>query len=876
MPTELLAFEKRVDPEWARQSGEAAARRVERARRVLAECGRVLIHANDQEEMLHSVCQIFVESGGYKQAWIGAPTPGSALPLRASAHAGYGASDGPMATHARGGRDGHRGLAQVALETGEMQVARNISSDPQHDRKRARALQLGYGSSTAFPLKGEEQTLGVLVLHAVEDDAFDATELALLRDIADEIGFGIGSLRLRAKHNQAEARLLASERRLRETFEQAAVGITRVDLEGRIVDVNGKFCKLLGYDKDELVGRTVRDFSHPDDHGHSSRLREQVARGTGGSVVGRKRYIRKDGSSVWTRRTMSVGCDDAGRARHIISIVEDISESQELERRFELIFEHAAVGIALLDLEGRYLQANEAAAEMLGYATGELLGISLFDVVHAADSQCARAEIAALLNGEVESVASESSYTRKDGRVIRARRVLSLTRDADAQALYFVAILEDITESTAAAEIYRATFDHAPVGIMHNAADTEAVLKVNPKLCAMLGYSEAELLQLKVRDIIHRDVRGSETPKYRQQMLDGQLDTYSSERRLVRKDGTPLWVCRTLSLVRDALGAPSYFIRMMEDISERKRAQEAAATERALLRTVIDSIPERIYAKDRDGRFQLQNAANVKAHGALGSEALLGKTVFDVYPPELARRMDTEDREVMDSGVAVFDQERMVPGSAGDQRWIASSKVPLPDADGNIIGIVGFTRDITDRKRIEQQLEQLAHFDALTRLPNRASFRERLQEALVHARITNWTTGVMFIDLDRFKDVNDTLGHAEGDKLLQQAAERLVRAVRRGDTVGRVGGDEFAVVLTNLAAGEDAAIVARKIVESLSRPFQLAGTEVYVSASIGIALCPGDAQDEDALMQIADAAMYETKKGGRNGYRFHVPVVTPA
>jgi len=231
--------------------------------------------------------------------------------------------------------------------------------------------------------------------------------------------------------------------------------------------------------------------------------------------------------------------------------------------------------------------------------------------------------------------------------------------------------------------------------------------------------------------------------------------------------------------------------------------------------------------------------------------------------------MEAEDRQIMESGVPVLDRERMLVGPEGDQRWIASSKIPLPDASGNIIGIVGFNRDITDRKRIEQQLEQLAHSDALTKLANRPSFGDKVREALAQARANQWTTGIMFVDLDDFKRVNDTLGHAKGDKLLQQVAERFVHAVRRGDTVRRIGGDEFAVVLTNLGAGHDAEIVARKIVASLSRPFLLAGTETYVSASIGIALCSGDALDEDALMARADTAMYEAKKGGRNGYRFH-------
>ena len=865
--------------EAARMLAEANLQRLVRARRVMAECNRALVHANDEQEMLNSMCRIVVESGGYKQGWIGLTTEGATIPVQPIAYAGYG-NDAPMTTGVNWTDGGsYRGLAGEAVACGEIRIARDILRDTAHHRKRERALQLGYQSSIALPLKAPDGISGVFVVHAAEPEAFYDDELALLSDLADDIAFGVSSLRLRAKHKEAEAQRRAGERQLRETFEQAAVGIMRVDLEGRLVDANQKLCDLLGYTKEELLAKSVKEITHPDDYGSGARFRQEVRSGSTGTLSSDKRYLRADGSAMWARRTMSVACDDSGLPHQVISIVQDITHSKELERRFEL------------------------------------------------------------------------------------------------------------------------TFNHAPLGIMHTAVDSGRLLHANPKLCDMLGYAQDELLGLSLADIVHPACGGGDDASCREQMLNGKLSTYSSERLLQRKQGSSLWTITTVSLVRSAAGEPQYFIRMVEDISERKQALEMIARERALLRSVVDAVPERIYVKDREGRLLLQNAANTKAHGARNSEDLLGKTVFELFPYETAKRIDDEDRMIMKSGKPLLDRERSTQHADGEMRWIASSKAPLVDTLGNIFGIVGVNRDITERKRMERELTvseqtlratfthahagitvisldlkyldvndqysdivgysrdellagmriidvcvpecvektvaacrdlltgethsdsreerlqrkngqlvwvtsaislvrdsdgnakhfvsvtqdisgtklaeerlvQLAHYDTLTGLPNRALFNQKVRESLAHARTSLWRTGVMFIDVDRFKNVNDTLGHIEGDKLLQQISARLSGAVRRGDSVGRLGGDEFAVVLTDLAAVQDAAVVAQKVVASFAAPFRLGDSDIYVTASIGIALHPDHATDQDTLIRNADAAMYEAKKRGRNGYQFYTP-----
>ena len=237
--------------------------------------------------------------------------------------------------------------------------------------------------------------------------------------------------------------------------------------------------------------------------------------------------------------------------------------------------------------------------------------------------------------------------------------------------------------------------------------------------------------------------------------------------------------------------------------------------------------------------------------------------------PESLTETEEACRRMLAGEAESDSREQRLVRKNGSTVWVVSAISLVRDADGNAKHFVSVTQDISESKVAEERLLQLAHYDTLTGLPNRSLFNQKVRDSLSQAR--DWRTGVMFIDVDRFKTVNDTLGHMEGDKLLKQISERLTRAVRRGDTVGRLGGDEFAVVLTNLASSHDAGIVAQKIITSFLNPFTLAGSEFYVSASVGIALHPDHAPDQDTLIKNADAAMYEAKKRGRNGYQFYTP-----
>src|SRR5262249_36478383 len=237
------------------------------------------------------------------------------------------------------------------------------------------------------------------------------------------------------------------------------------------------------------------------------------------------------------------------------------------ELRFQATFDLAAVGIVHTSLDGRYLRVNRKFCEMLGYAAEELVGQMSSRFSHPDDARIGVVQRERMLRGELDTFAQERRYIRKDGRTIWVSRTVSLARDGAGEPLYFIRVIEDVTARREAEERYRATFDNAPVGIMHTTLDGYSILRANRKLCEMLGYTQNELLGMTSTGLVHPEYRYKDHSRYSQQLLSGEIQSYASERKFVRKDGSSLWVNRTVSLVRDAAGEPLYFIRVLADAS---------------------------------------------------------------------------------------------------------------------------------------------------------------------------------------------------------------------------------------------------------------------------------------------------------------------
>jgi diguanylate cyclase (GGDEF)-like protein/PAS domain S-box-containing protein len=309
------------------------------------------------------------------------------------------------------------------------------------------------------------------------------------------------------------------------------------------------------------------------------------------------------------------------------------------------------------------------------------------------------------------------------------------------------------------------------------------------------------------------------------------------------------------------------------EIAERHRAEGQLQNEREFLSALLNNLSEGIVACDKHGTVTVFNKASNELHG-LPAEAPAPEQWAEHYELFLAdgrTRLPAEQVPLLRAlrGEMVRNVELVLSPANRSSRTILYNGQALATHAGENIGAVVAMHDITERKQAEQRLVELAHFDPLTGLPNRRQFYDSLRKAMALAETRGWQVPVLFLDLDRFKNINDTLGHVQGDALLRQVGQRVMRCLRMRDTVGRLGGDEFGIILTTPNDPQYAASVATKVIQALRAPFDLDGREVTVTTSIGITLYPADSTDLDTLIRYADAAMYEAKAGGRDIYRFY-------
>ena len=338
----------------------------------------------------------------------------------------------------------------------------------------------------------------------------------------------------------------------------------------------------------------------------------------------------------------------------------------------------------------------------------------------------------------------------------------------------------------------------------------------------------------------------------------------------------------------DALVAGSALLLCVAVLITRRSMLRTANVERALreseerLRLVANNVPALISYLDRESRFRFSNRTYDDWFG-IAQERMLGRTVAEVFGEEIHARMKPHIARVLAGDEVEFEfglGEN--PASGARQRTLQVACVPHLAPDGAVLGFYMLGNDVTALKRAQEdlrfaaiqlqhdarRLEFLAHHDTLTGLPNRAMFHERAREAVAHARRHDKTAAVLFIDLDNFKQVNDGLGHDVGDGLLKVIASRLRACVRGDDFIARIGGDEFCVLLQEIAEPREAAAVAQKLVYELSKAYRIGEHSVSSGASVGIACVPQDGHDVATLLRLADAAMYRAKEAGRNGYQF--------
>jgi len=280
-------------------------------------------------------------------------------------------------------------------------------------------------------------------------------------------------------------------------------------------------------------------------------------------------------------------------------------------------------------------------------------------------------------------------------------------------------------------------------------------------------------------------------------------------------------------------------------------------------RTLLDNSSDAIFSFDKDGQYLYVNREFAKNVCGEKPDYIIGKKIWDIFSKEEADKRYALVKWVFENGETKNIEVR-VPSPMGDTYHLTTVK-PILDEQDNVTLVICISKEITERKLMEEQLKRSAHYDSLTDLPNRVSFGDHTKYAISQAERHNTKLAIMYIDLDKFKPVNDTHGHGVGDLLLKAVAKRIQDCLRKSDTAGRIGGDEFIVLLPKIDTQQDTLNVAEKIRFSLDQPFELPGyPNIHISSSIGIAIYPEHGSDEIQLSKNADTAMYFAKKSGRN------------
>lgn len=536
-----------------------------------------------------------------------------------------------------------------------------------------------------------------------------------------------------------------------------------------------------------------------------------------------------------------------------------------------LIFmEHSIDGIVIMDAAtAGVINANTAFARMLGYSREEVLRQKVWDW----DANWSREHLEQMFatrNWPAERF--ETRHRRKDGQVLDV--AISVTEILWQGEPVIFCVVKDISESKhqerrLQQELARweLLMERSSDGIVILDGASLAVIEVNPAFAQMLGYTQEEVAEMHPWDWdAHFSRAEIETMGTAHRNLNEERRFETLHRR---KDGT-LRNVEVHSTPVETEDQYQYFC-ICRDVTSRKQADEQLHAREREFRTLAENSPDAIVRYDRQLCRLYVNPAFERLLGRDKSD-LLGQPLQEFGPSDLAPYQATLET-VFHTGQK---KEYEIRNRTADERicWIQARFEPEFDEDGSVRSVLVVLRDISDLIEQRELARQLAYTDTLTGLPNRALFDKRFQEAAGRANNTSTPFALLLLDIDHFKDVNDTLGHQTGDELLRQTTMRLSRFIREQDTIARLGGDEFVILLTQFRDADDAQEVAGRILDALVKPFQIEGQELFVSGSIGIALYPQDSTKLNELFTFADTAMYSAKRLGRNNFQFYSPHLT--
>jgi len=653
--------------------------------------------------------------------------------------------------------------------------------------------------------------------------------------------------------------------------------------KGRFRYINPKAASYAGYEPEEMTGRESMTVVLPEDRPEAKKNALGMLRGHRTAPY-EFRILRKDGKIRWIMETLTPILFEGKPAilGNSMDITEKIGAEESLresERRFREIIDFLPDATFVIDREKRVVAWNRAIEEMTGIMAPDIIGKK--DQVYAVPFHGKKRPILidfALSPEEIEN----NTYTRFEnkGSLMLAemeflspkgeKRFLWLKAspiyDGKGTIAGAIETIRDITDQKRVETLLKIEkarmeelFETAPEAVI--LADPRGILlKVNRHFTRLFGYTPQESYGKSVDDLIIPPDRTGEATQLTRQVSYGAPVSIETVRK--NKDGDLIEVSILATPLRIDEGQIGIYA-IYRDISDRKRAEAALRENEERYRTIIETIEDGYYEADAAGRIAFVNDSLLRIL-AFPREEILGRSFRRFTDRENGQKIWLACYKVYETGEPCHGIEWAVYRKDGEKRSVEISISLIRDGSGKITGFRGILRDITERIRSEETIRNLAYHDVLTGLPNRFLFQDRLSMAIAGARRSGTMVAVIMLDLDKFKEVNDTLGHPVGDLLLQAVAERLKESLRRGDTIARMGGDEFMIVAPDIKTEAGARTVGEKIVAAVRNPLTCGARSLSITTSLGVALYPLHSEDPDVLVQYADIAMYRAKKAGRD------------
>ncbi|HTH38258.1 MAG TPA: PAS domain S-box protein [Pyrinomonadaceae bacterium] len=586
------------------------------------------------------------------------------------------------------------------------------------------------------------------------------------------------------------------------------------------------------------------------------------------------RIIDANGEIHWVRDRGCLIRDKKGNVLCREGVILDITDRKKAkealrisEERYRDLFENANDIIYVHDLNGKYLSMNRAAERIFGYSREEATSLNVSMIAAPEGLELARKNLAAKLSGDTEQTSYELACIRKDGSRLTLE-INSTVIKKNGVPVAVQGIARDVTERKQADEAlreseikYRDLFEYAN-DLIYTHDLQGNFTSLNRAGERITGYSRAEALKMNIAQVVAPGSVAAAREMTARKLAEGLATTYEID--IVAKDGRIVSLELSTRLIGEP-GKPAGIQGIGRDITERKRQDNALKESEHRYRQLGEGIFHQVWTADPSGKLDYVNGRTMEYFNRTGVE-LIGETWQGrVHPDDLGECLARWTHSVRTGDH--YEVELRLRRHDGVFRWHKATATCGRDEHGKITKWFGTNTDIDDQKQSEEKLNFFARHDALTKLPNRAEFMGHLRTAIDRTN-SNPTArfAVLFLDLDRFKVINDSLGHVVGDALLRQMAERLQKLVRPGDIVARLGGDEFTILLNRTGSISDIVQVAERVQRNLTKPFHIDGYEVFTSASIGIIISDEITREPEDFLRDADSAMYRAKEAGKARY----------